>query len=168
MILIAFGGNLDSPEHGAPRDTLAAALAVLAARGVRVVAQSRWYRTAPVPADDQPWYVNLVAQVETDLPPVALLAVLQAIERDFGRVRGARNAARILDLDLIDYDGRIVRTPDLVLPHPRLSERAFVLMPLRDVAPDWRHPQSDLSVSALIAALPPGQAIEVDDVRAQD
>jgi 2-amino-4-hydroxy-6-hydroxymethyldihydropteridine diphosphokinase len=166
MILIALGGNLDSPVHGAPRATLTAALRALTARGVRIVACSRWYRSAPVPAADQPWYVNMVARVETDLSAEALLALLQVVERDFGRVRGARNAARILDIDLIDHDGRIVGTPTLALPHPRLAERAFVLLPLRDVAPDWRHPQSGRSVAALIEALPPGQAIEIDHGRA--
>jgi 2-amino-4-hydroxy-6-hydroxymethyldihydropteridine diphosphokinase len=103
-----------------------------------------------------------VVRVETTLAPDALLDRMQRIERDFGRERGARNAARVLDLDIIDHDGRIVDAPGLTLPHPRLAARAFVLVPLRDVAPGWRHPVSGLSVDALIGRLPPGQAIEAD------
>jgi 2-amino-4-hydroxy-6-hydroxymethyldihydropteridine diphosphokinase len=163
MILVALGGNLDSPVYGPPRATLTAALDALAAHEVRVVVQSRWYRTAPVPVSDQPWFVNLVVQVETALTPQALLAALKALEAAFGRESGERNAARILDLDIIDYDGRILSTPALTLPHPRLDQRAFVLMPLRDVAPGWQHPLSGQTVDALIAALPSGQAIEVAD-----
>jgi 2-amino-4-hydroxy-6-hydroxymethyldihydropteridine diphosphokinase len=163
MILIALGGNLDSPRHGPLRATLAAALDALDARGVHVVATSRWYRTAPVPVSDQPWFVNAVARVETGLEPAALLALLHDIERDFGRERGARNAARVLDLDLIDHDGRIAEAPALTLPHPRLAERAFVLLPLRDVAPSWCDPRDGRSIDALIAALPPDQTIEVDE-----
>jgi 2-amino-4-hydroxy-6-hydroxymethyldihydropteridine diphosphokinase len=162
MILIALGGNLDSPRFGPPRTTLVAALDALAARGIRIVARSRWYRTAPVPAADQPWFVNAVVRVDTALEPSALLAVLHDVERAFGRERGVRNAARILDLDLIDHDGRIVDTPALTLPHPRLADRAFVLLPLRDVAPHWCDPRDGRSIDALIAALPPDQAVEVD------
>jgi 2-amino-4-hydroxy-6-hydroxymethyldihydropteridine diphosphokinase len=161
MILVALGGNLDSPDHGAPRAILTAALAAFASHGVTVAAQSRWYRTAPVPTSDQPWFVNLVIRVETALGPIALLAALQAIEHEFGRVRGARNAARILDIDLIDYDGCIVDTPALTLPHPRLAARAFVLLPLRDVVADWCDPRTGRSIDALISALPADQAIEV-------
>jgi 2-amino-4-hydroxy-6-hydroxymethyldihydropteridine diphosphokinase len=162
MILIALGGNLDSPRFGPPRTTLVAALDALAARGIRIVARSRWYRTAPVPAADQPWFVNAVVRVDTALEPSALLAVLHDVERAFGRERGMRNAARILDLDLIDHDGRIVDTPALTLPHPRLADRAFVLLPLRDVAPHWCDPRDGRSIDALIAALPPDQAVEVE------
>lgn len=162
MILIGLGGNLDSPRYGPPRATLEAALAVLATAGIRAVARSAWYRSAPQPVSDQPWFVNLVVRVETSLAPRDLLDRLQAIERDFGRRRGARNAARIIDLDLLDYDGRISDDPALTLPHPRLHERAFVLVPLRDVAPGWRHPRSGQTVDAMLAALPPGQAIERD------
>lgn len=163
MILIGLGGNLESPRFGPPAATQSQALTTLESRRVTVVARSRRYRTAPVPVSDQPWYVNQVARVETDLEPQALLDLLLETERGFGRVRGARNAARILDLDLLDYNSLRISTPSLTLPHPRLSERAFVLLPLRDVAPDWRHPVNGMSVDALISALPADQCIEVDD-----
>ena len=158
-ILIAIGSNLPSPEFGAPRATCEAALAELARRGLQIVRRSRWFESAPVPLSDQPWFVNGVAIVETSLPPGDLLALLHETERRFGRERREVNAARILDLDLIAY-GDLVRTgaPPL-LPHPRLHERAFVLLPLADVAPEWRHPADGRALSAMIRALPAEQSI---------
>lgn len=159
MILIGLGANLDSPRHGPPVATLETALAALAAEGATVAARSGWWRSAPVPVSGQPWFVNGVARLETALGPVDLLALLHRIEAEFGRVRSVPNAPRVLDLDLLDYDGR-VRDEAPVLPHPRMHERAFVLLPLQDVAPGWRHPVSGLGLEALIAALPAGQRIE--------
>lgn len=159
MILLGLGANLPSAV-GPPVATLEAALAALARAGVRVVARSRWYRTAPVPASDQPWFVNGVAKVETKLSPPELIALLQRIESEFGRKRGVRDEARSLDLDILDYDGLVEEKPGLILPHPRMHLRAFVLMPLAEIAPDWRHPRLDQPVSALIAALPPDQKAE--------
>ncbi len=156
MILLGLGANLPS-SAGPPLATLEAALAALQAAGVRLVARSRWYRTAPVPASDQPWFVNAVVSVETDLEPPELLALLQKIELAFGRRRGVPNAARTLDLDILDYEGRVEEKAGLTLPHPRLHERAFVLLPLHDVAPSWRHPTRGKTVTELIAALPAGQ-----------
>jgi 2-amino-4-hydroxy-6-hydroxymethyldihydropteridine diphosphokinase len=159
MILIALGANLPSAAGG-PQQTLEAALKRLDASGVRVVARSRWYRTAPVPVSDQPWFVNGVARVETTLAPGGLLALLRQVEQEFGRQRTARNAARKLDLDIIDYDGRIENTPELTLPHPRMQDRAFVLLPLAEIAPAWRHPTRGNTVESLISALPPEQKAE--------
>jgi 2-amino-4-hydroxy-6-hydroxymethyldihydropteridine diphosphokinase len=160
MILIGLGANLASPEFGAPTASLEAALRMLQESGVRIVARSRWYRSAPVPASSQPWFVNGVVAVETALDPTALLALLHQIEARFGRVRRERNAARVLDLDLLDYAGRVSDPagPPPILPHPRLGERAFVLLPLAEVAPHWRHPRSGTDVETLLAGLPPGQA----------
>ena len=159
LVLIAIGSNLPSPEFGSPRDTCEAALAALSRRGLRIVRRSRWFESAPVPLSDQPWFVNGVAVVETSLPPGDLLALLHETERRFGRERREVNAARILDLDLIAY-GDLLRTdaPPL-LPHPRLHERAFVLLPLADVAPDWRHPADGRTLPEMIRALPPEQSI---------
>jgi len=136
-----------------------AAAAQLPAIGAAIVARSPWYLSEPVPASDQPWFVNGVAEVATALPPAELLARLLALEAQFGRERGARDAARTLDLDLLDYDGRKCSTPDLVLPHPRLHERRFVLAPLCDIVPGWRHPRLGLTVAELLAGLPPGHPI---------
>jgi 2-amino-4-hydroxy-6-hydroxymethyldihydropteridine diphosphokinase len=159
------GANLPSERFGGPRQTLEAALVELERRGVRVLRRSRWYESAPVPRSDQPWYVNGVAAVETALGPEALLAVLHAIEHDFGRVRGARNAARAVDLDLLAYGDLVRRGPEApLLPHPRAAERAFVLLPLAEIAPGWCLPGSGQTVEALAARLPPDQEIRPLDV----
>jgi len=161
MILIALGANLSSPRHGTPRETCEAALATLQANGVRIVRRSRWYRSAPVPPSGQPPFVNGVVEVATDLPPADLLSLLHRIEAEFGRVRRQRNEARVLDLDLLAHGDR-VSTPGEVpeLPHPRLADRAFVVLPLADVAPDWRHPVTGLSPADMATRLPPGQMAE--------
>jgi len=174
MILIALGANLPTERHGPPEAGILAALRALPEHGIRPIRRSRLYRTAPVPPSGQPWYVNAVAEVESDLPPQALMAALLSVERAFGRERSVRNAARTLDLDLIDFAGRTGRwsatndLPDLVLPHPRLAERAFVLIPLAELVPDWRHPATGTPISALIRALPPGQTISALDETAGD
>lgn len=155
MILIAIGANLPAPDGVSPLDTCRAAAAALdALSGVRLRGLSRWYLTAPVPASDQPDYVNGVALLAGTLDPAALLAALQVIEARAGRRRGVRNAARTLDLDIIDIDGQVRTETDPILPHPRAHERGFVLLPLRDVAPGWVHPTLRRDVTALIAALP--------------
>ena len=159
MILVAIGSNLAAPGFASPQDTAEAALNALPTIGLAVVARSPWYLSEPVPASDQPWFVNGVVAATSELPPEALLARLLKLETRFGRERGARNAARSLDLDLLDYDGWQCATATLVLPHPRLDERRFVLAPLRDVAPDWRHPKLGMTAAELLARLPPGQPV---------
>ena len=158
MIVVGIGANLAASRFATQRATCEAAVDRLDAEpDIRIVARSRWYESEPVPTSDQPWYVNGVMLVATDLTPEELLARLHAIEASFGRVRRVRNEARPLDLDLIDYAGQVRDgTAPPALPHPRAERRAFVLLPLRDVAPAWRHPVSGRSVSDLIAALPPG------------
>ena len=146
MILIGIGANLPHPRHGPPRETCEAALAALRRKGVTVLGRSRWFESAPVPASDQPWFVNGVAALKTALSPDGLLEILHEVEESFGRVRRVRNEARILDLDLLACGG-LVSAPgeSPVLPHPRLTERAFVILPLADLAPAWRHPVSGRS-----------------------
>ena len=154
MILIALGSNLPS-KAGGPRETLRVALDALAENGIAVNAVSPFYKTPAWPDPNDPRYVNAVALVKSDLAPQALMARLQVIETSLGRERSARNAPRTLDLDVIDYDGRVEEGPP-VLPHPRMHSRAFVLLPLFDIAPNWRHPVSGESVAAMIANLPGG------------
>lgn len=156
MILIAIGSNLAHPDHGDSLAVCERALPALArACGGRVVRRSAWYRTRPVPDRGQPWYVNGVVQVATELPPAALLDALHRVERAFGRVRGETAADRTLDLDLLDYQG-VISAPGAWprLPHPRLHERAFVLVPLADCAPDWTDPRTGLSANEMLAGVP--------------
>ncbi len=161
-ILVALGANLPGVAGAAPIETCTRALDIMPRFGVAVLQRSRWFASAPLAAADQPDFVNGVARVSTALGPEALLAALHRIEEAFGRDRPYPNAARIIDLDLIAH-GRTRCGADgeaaggLVLPHPRLHERAFVLLPMADVAPDWRHPGSGASLAAMIAMLPPGQ-----------
>lgn len=159
IILIGIGANLPS-RLGPPQATCEAALRALAEAGVTILRRSRWYRSAPVPASTQPWFVNGVAVAATPLGPTELLATMLAVERGLGRVREGRWEPRVLDLDLLDYHGETRAAPPPELPHPRLHERAFVLLPLMEVAPDWRHPRLDRSVESLIAALPSDQEAE--------
>lgn len=156
-IFIGLGANLPSPRFGTPRETLAAAVAALPRRGVRPLRQSRWYRSAPVPASDQPWFANAVIAVATELAPADLLAALHEIEHAFGRRRARPRQARAIDLDLLDHGGRVEAGRSLVLPHPRMHERAFVMLPLREIAPDWVHPVSGLHIDRLCARLDRGQ-----------
>ncbi len=152
MILIALGANLPS-RAGTPEQTLRASLIALSEKGVRAVSASRIFVTPAWPDPNDPSFVNAVVRVETALTPGPLMAELLRTETAFGRTRTHANAPRALDLDLIDYDGRIEHGP-VTLPHPRIAERGFVLIPLADVAPGWRHPVSGETVEALIAALP--------------
>lgn len=153
MILIGLGANLPS-DAGPPADTLKRALGELERHGVEIRRVSFFYKTPAWPDPADPAFVNAVAAVQTRLQPVELLMLLHGVETALGRLRSAPNAPRTLDLDLLDYDGQALDTPRLVLPHPRVAARSFVLVPLRDVAPDWRHPVTGQGVEELLAALP--------------
>jgi len=163
MILVAIGANLPGPDGATPLQTCAETVHALAGLpGLQLHSVSHWYETEPVPQSDQPNYVNGVARLQrmpgteisgTPISPEALLASLQAIEIKFGRRRSEPNAARTLDLDLIDVDGLVRETPDPILPHPRAHQRAFVLLPLLDVAPDWVHPAIGRTGRALLDAV---------------
>lgn len=152
MILIALGANLPSPA-GPPAATLDAALEALGEAGdIRVLKRSRLYRSLSWPDASLPEYRNAVADIGTSLDPLALLERLHGIEARFGRLREAIGAPRPLDLDLLDYHG-VVRTEAPLLPHPRMRQRAFVLLPLVELAPDWRHPISRQPLQELIDLL---------------
>lgn len=163
-IFVGLGANLTHPRLGPPVATLTAALETLERHDIRCARHSRWYRSAPVPASDQPWFVNGIVEILVKCSPSELLSKLHAVEAGFGRIRRRRFEARVLDLDLIAFDDRLSpgcpAEGEPALPHPRMQERAFVLLPLAELAPDWRHPGLGLEIAALIARLPPEQAIE--------
>ena len=163
MILISIGANLPGPDGAPPLETCRRAAAALdALPGLRLRGLSRWYASAPVLPEgqsggDQPCYVNGMAHLEgaASGDPAALLARLMALEAAAGRVRGEPNAPRVLDLDIVAVGGLVRDAPDPVLPHPRAHQRAFVLLPLAELAPGWLHPRLGRTVEALIAELPP-------------
>ena len=149
-VYLGLGSNL-----GDRRANIAAALAALAAHpAIRVEAASTLIETAPVggPPGQGP-FLNGAARLETDLAPAALLAELKAIERAGGRRDGPRWGPRPIDLDILLYGGEVLDTPDLVIPHPRLGQRRFVLAPLAEIAPDAVDPVTGLTVRALLARL---------------
>lgn len=161
MILIGIGANLPGPDGAPPIETARRAAGWLDEQpGLRLHGLSRWYLTEPVPPSAQPPYVNAVALLETAVAepdPAALLIWLQTLEARAGRMRGEPNAPRTLDLDIIAMgeNGAMVRTaPDPLLPHPRAHLRAFVLVPLLDVAPDWVHPVLSRPAAELLRDLP--------------
>ncbi|MBV1901321.1 MAG: 2-amino-4-hydroxy-6-hydroxymethyldihydropteridine diphosphokinase [Kordiimonadaceae bacterium] len=165
-ILVGLGGNLPS-DRGGPQVTIQAAVQLLAQNTLEIQAVSAVYRTAPVPASDQPDFINIALAARTALPAQKLLHLFQNIERDLGRQPAERWSARTLDIDLLAYGSHILPSANAwhdvaysddpaailtepVVPHPRLHKRAFVLKPLMDIAPDWDHPVLHKTVSQLI------------------
>lgn len=150
-IVVALGGNL-AGDFKSSEALLEAALAQFPQAGLPVLTRSRWWRSAawPDPAENE--YRNGIAIVEVNAPPEAVLEALFTIERSFGRIRGAPNAPRMLDLDLIAYGRRVIDRPGLTLPHPRAHERRFVMGPLAEIASAWRHPVSRRSAAELAEA----------------
>ena len=158
-ILIGIGANLSPDGYATPREGCEVAVVTLTELGIDVVAVSPWYETAPVPVSDQPWFNNAVIAATTSMSAADALAALHRVEARFGRIRTVRNAARQLDLDLLDYGGLTYDDDNISIPHPRLHERAFVLLPIQDVAPGYTHPLNGLGINDLIAALPDDQQI---------
>ena len=155
---IALGANLPG-RFASPADSVEAAIRALQVPEITLISRSRLYRSAAWPDPSDPEFVNAVISVMTDLDASGLLARLHALEAEFGRERRHANAPRTLDLDIVDYAGRISapgETP--VLPHPRMADRAFVLLPLAEIAPDWRHPVTGTAIADLIRALPDPRA----------
>lgn len=164
-VLIGLGANLPS-QYGDPKASLIAALGLLQAGGMQILARSPWYESEPVPISDQPWFTNAVIAGITLISADNLLKNLHKIEQQLGRARGAINAARPLDLDLLSYGD--IATPKAspvhgvaILPHPRMQDRTFVLRPLADIAPHWRHPVLKASASELLGRLPAGPGLRL-------
>ena len=179
-ILLGIGANLDS-HFRSPESTIRRAIASLGSKEIRVVRQSPLYQTPCFPVGAGPDYVNAVVEVETRLGPEQILATLHTLEAEFGRERDGRWAGRTLDIDLLacgdlvapdvetvtqwinlDLDAQKVEAPDqLLLPHPRIQDRGFVLIPLADIAPDWRHPLFGKTVSELLQELSPADRADI-------
>ncbi len=158
MILLGLGANLPSAA-GPPAATLQRALARLEALDVKILRVSSFYESPSWPDPSEPAFVNAVAAVQTTLQPVELLALLHGVETDLGRLRSVPNAPRTLDIDLIDHDGAVTQD-GLTLPHPRMISRAFVLAPLAEIAPEWRHPITGQGAAELLVALPDAASVK--------
>jgi len=186
-IIVAFGANLPvDVASGAqpPVATLRCALVDLQAAGLELRRLSRFYATPCFPADAGPDYVNAAAAFATDLAPGAVLSLLHQVEASHGRQRLSRWAGRTLDLDLIAFNDLVLPDAEthrrwrdlpaetqastapetLILPHPRLQDRGFVLVPLADIAPDWRHPVLGLNVIQMLKALPQEALAEISPI----
>ncbi len=153
MILIALGSNMPTKSGCSPAQIFQAALAAMRTNEIVPYLVSRYFSTPAWPDPSEPAFLNAVSAIHTRHSPKNLLTIFHKIENEFGRTRGARNASRTLDLDILDYNGRIAAGPP-ELPHPRMTERAFVMLPLSEVAPTWRHPVTNVSLSEIITALP--------------
>ncbi|WP_421791787.1 2-amino-4-hydroxy-6-hydroxymethyldihydropteridine diphosphokinase [Hyphobacterium sp.] len=153
-IFVGLGGNLPF-QALEPQETLTRALQLLKSHGVRPVHVSSFWISPAWPDPSKPAYTNAVAEVETALDPLVLLETLHMVESALGRVRVGPNSSRTLDLDLIDYRGQVLDTKTLTLPHQRAHERAFVLLPLQELAANWTHPVSGAAIDQLIADLEP-------------
>jgi 2-amino-4-hydroxy-6-hydroxymethyldihydropteridine diphosphokinase len=146
---LGLGSNLGNREQH-----IGTALAKLAAPDLRVARVSSLYETEPVGFTAQRWFLNLVAEIETELFPMQLLSRIANVEQALGRVRTVKNGPRTLDIDILLYGRAVVRTAKLEIPHPRMAERRFVLAPLAELAPDLRHPVTHQSIRAMLDAAP--------------
>ena len=160
MIFVAVGSSLPFCGIDSQHIVLSAFSALRHIADVTMI--SPLYATPAWPNPDDPPFVNAVAGLNTAPPARELLAALLAIEAGFGRRRAQKNAPRTLDLDLIAYHDEIIATPTLSVPHPSMPEREFVLAPLVDIAPDWRHPALGLTASEMLSAISPRAARRID------
>ena len=151
---LGLGSNL-----GTPSVQIARALSELETRSVEVRRSSSLYSTAPVGGPPQPWFVNAVAAVRFEGAPLDLLRVCRGIEALHGRERGVLNGPRTLDLDILLFDDLVMSTQELEIPHPRLAERRFVLVPLVEIAPELRHPVSGFTMRELLARCPDASVV---------
>ena len=150
---LSLGSNL-----GDRAGNLRSALERLGTLGT-VVAVSSFYETEPVEVTEQPWFLNCAVKLDTEKMPRQLLAGLLAVERQMGRHRTQSKGPRTIDIDIVLFGNSILATPDLIIPHPSMQERRFVLEPLTEIAPDVRHPVLERTIKELRDALPPGQAV---------
>lgn len=141
---LGLGSNLGQKE-----DNLRQARARLRREGIRILRSSSLYETEPVGVPEQPWFCNQVVEIKADFSPGELLKLLKKIEQRMGRKTRARKAPRIIDLDILLAENIIIRTRELVIPHPRLEKRNFVLFPLVEIAPDFVHPVFKLRIEDL-------------------
>ncbi len=147
-VYLALGSNL-----GDRKFNIDAAFEFLADYGIEIKVRSSFYDTTPVSEIEQARYLNIVCRVATDLDPDRLLGLIKGIETTMGRLRGPVNSPRPIDIDILFFNDEVINRTDLVVPHPRLTERVFVLLPLTEISPGFRHPVSHKTVRELLAGL---------------
>ncbi|MEE2705199.1 MAG: 2-amino-4-hydroxy-6-hydroxymethyldihydropteridine diphosphokinase [Pseudomonadota bacterium] len=152
MIIIAFGANLNS-HVGSPMVTIKSAISALQSRGIIFVKYSRFFETTPVPPSNNRNYINSVAIIETQMNPYELLNACHEVELMYGRERSYKNSPRTIDIDILAYNNIVIKNRKIQIPHPRLHEREFVMIPLGEIAPNWKHPFLNISISELISNL---------------
>ena len=159
MIYIGIGSNLNGKNNETPLQNCKKALVELK-KEVNICKISSWYKSEPIPVSDQSWYINGVVEISTNKSSIDLLEFILNIEEFFGRVRKKKNEARILDLDIIDYKKKILyKKNKLIIPHPRMHQRSFVLQPLQELNPKWIHPIKKKGLKELISNLNDKQKI---------
>ena len=159
MIYIGIGSNLNGKNNETPLQNCKKALVELK-KEVNICKISSWYKSEPIPVSNQPWFINGVIEISTNKSSLDLLEFILSIEEVFGRVREKKNEARILDLDIIDYKKKILYIKNkLIIPHPRMHERSFVLQPLNELNPKWIHPIKKKGIKELIRNLNDKQKI---------
>lgn len=148
IVALALGSNVG--------DRMAAIKAAAAAMApyVRITAASDVYETAPVYVNDQPAFLNAAVVGETGLEPLVLLRALKGLESELGRVPTFQYGPRLIDIDIVFYGDRVLKMPELIIPHPRMAEREFLLRPLSEIAPGWKHPETGADVTEMLATVP--------------
>jgi 2-amino-4-hydroxy-6-hydroxymethyldihydropteridine diphosphokinase len=146
LVFIGIGSNLGDREKNINNS-----LSLLSGSTFKIMNKSALYETEPEVFNDQPKYLNMAIAAETPFEPPACLQFLHEIESRLGRARPFKNCPRTIDLDILFYDSIVYNSPDLIIPHPALTERAFVLVPLKEIAPDFSHPISKKSIKELVA-----------------
>ena len=153
-VFLAFGANI-----GNPREQIEQGIIALNGQGVSVADRSSWFETEPVHMDDQPWFLNMVIRAKTLLDPYKLLAVCQQVEKQVGRVTSVRFGPRHLDIDILLYGDRCIESEELTIPHPRMGQRRFVLIPLLEIAPDLEDPVLNQHYADILSRLDEGKKV---------
>ena len=162
MILVAIGSNLNSDLYGSPYNNCIEVIKFLE-KYFLVSSVSKFYETEPMPKSDQPWYVNCVICIKTDLKPLEILSKMLHLEIKFGRIRKFKNEPRIIDLDLLSYNDIILNDNELILPHPRMHLRRFVMQPICDLDPEWVHPVIKKKSKSLLKSLAKQKIFYIND-----
>ncbi len=157
-VFLALGSNL-----GDRRTNIETAFKQLNKSGVKVQKVSSLYRTEPIGYTAQPWFLNCAAEAMTDLMPLQLLRRCQAIQREMGRRPGPRNGPRLIDIDILLYENVVMRSPEVTIPHPRMAERRFVLVPLAEIAGEAEHPITRQKISDMLASAPAAAVVRLHD-----